>query len=277
MKKPVYANCIVILFLLFFVSFSFAGELDRFAGLKGQIDIAGGTAHIPVMEDAAKAIMTFNPDIRITIAGGGSGVGVVKVGEGLVQIGNTGRALSDKEKTKFPDLQSFPFAIDGVAPITHPANKISGIASEQIRDIFAGKITHWKEVGGTDTPIHLYSRDEASGTREVFWKKCLKKGEIAENANIVPSNGAMKLAVFRDPQAIGYMSIGHIDATIKPVALDGVVPSQENAVNGSYPVLRKLYMNTRGTPGPLVQAFIDYVKGPEGEKIISEHGYIPLD
>lgn len=253
-----------------------SGELDRFSGLQGQIDIAGGTAHIPVMKDAAKSIMTSYPKINITVAGGGSGVGVQKVAEGLVDIGNAGRPVSSKELAKYPDLNSFPFAVDGVTPIVNPANPVSGLTSAQIQAIFSGKINNWKDLGGDAAGIHIYSRDEASGTRSVFWKKCLKKGAIIESANIVPSNGAMKVAISQDRYALGYMSIGHLDKSVKAVNLDGVAPTQENAVNGSYPVVRKLFMNTKGAPEPLVKAFIDYILSAEGAANISSHGYIPL-
>jgi phosphate transport system substrate-binding protein len=277
LKRFVFGFFLTTLVTIFFTLPALAEELDRFAGLAGKIDIAGGTAHIPVMNDAARAIMTKYPQININVAGGGSGVGVQKVGEGLVEIGNTGRAISEEELVKFPKLVSFPFAVDGVAPIISPDNPVSGLTGTQIQDIFSGKITNWHEVGGNDADIHLYSRDEASGTREVFWKKCLKKGSVVESANIVPSNGAMKAAVSRDKQALGYISIGHIDDTVKAVVLDGVAPSQQNAINGSYPVVRKLFMNTNGAPEPLVKAFIDFVLGSEGAKITGKHGYIPIN
>jgi phosphate transport system substrate-binding protein len=249
-------------------------ELDRFAGLEGTLDIAGGTAHIPVMKDAAEKIMAKNPKIRITIGAGGSGVGVQKVGEGLVAIGNTGRALTKEEIEKY-GLKSFPFAIDGVAVAVNPKNRVSGLTSDQVKDIFAGKVTNWKDVGGDDAAIHLYTRDEASGTREVFWKKLLKKGPVASSANVVASNGAMKVALSQDPLAIGYLGIGHVDPTVKGIVLDGVVPTQENATNDKYKVTRKLYMNTKGDPKPLAKAFIEYILGPDGQVIVKKHGYIP--
>jgi phosphate transport system substrate-binding protein len=249
-------------------------QLQRFQSLEGTIDIAGGTAHIPVMKDAAEAIMKANPKIRITVAGGGSGVGVQKVGEGLVNIGNTGRALTPAEIDKY-GLKTFPFALDGVAVAVNPKNTISALTSHQVRDIFAGKIKNWQEVGGPNAPIHLFTRDEASGTRETFWEKLLKKGPIDSKANIVASNGAMKMALGQDPQAIGYLGIGFVDAKVKGIKLDGVEPTQENAKNGSYLVTRLLYMNTKGEPAPLVKAFIDYIRGPEGANIIQKHGFIP--
>ncbi len=256
-------------------SLATADALAPVSGLSGNLDIAGGTAHIPVMKEAAKRIMTANPQIRITVAGGGSGVGVQQVGEGLVQIGNTGRPLSQEEISKY-GLVSFPFAVDGVAVATHPANPVAGLTAEQVRQIYAGKIRNWREVGGRDASIHLYTRDEASGTREVFWQKVLAKGAVAADANVVPSNGAMKTAVSQDEGAIGYVGIGYVDETVKALPLDGVEQSQENASTGAYPVTRKLYMNTRGEPSGLVRAFIDYVLGPEGAEICRASGYLPI-
>ncbi|MHC1711242.1 MAG: phosphate ABC transporter substrate-binding protein [Solidesulfovibrio sp.] len=252
-----------------------SGELDRFAGLSGNLDIAGGTAHIPVMKETAKRIMTANPNIRITVAGGGSGVGVQQVGEGLAAIGNTGRALTPDETSKY-GLISFPFAIDGVAVAVNPANSVSALTTAQVRDIYAGKIRNWKEVGGTDAPIHLYTRDEASGTREVFWEKMLGKGEIADTANVVASNGAMKTSIAKDKDALGYVGIGHVDQTIKAPQLDGVAPTQENAASGKYPVTRKLYMNTKGKPSGLTEAFVAYILGPDGASLSKAAGYIPI-
>jgi phosphate transport system substrate-binding protein len=249
-------------------------ELSSFKNLSGKIDIAGGTAHIPVMKEAAEQIMKANPKIRITVAGGGSGVGVQKVGAGLVAIGNTGRALKPGEVSKY-GLQTFPFAIDGVAVAVNPKNPVSALTSQQVQDIFAGKVKNWQEVGGKSAAIHLFTRDEASGTRETFWKKLLKKGPIDAKANVVASNGAMKLALAQDPQAIGYLGIGFVDPKVKAIKLDGAEPTQENAKSGAYKVTRLLYMNTKGEPQPLVKAFIAYIKGPGGAKIIQKHGYIP--
>lgn len=253
----------------------FGAEIDAFKGKKGSIAIAGGTAHIPVMKKAAKAIMTANRDIRITVAGGGSGVGIQKVGEGLVAIGNSGRKASDAEVAKY-GLVMFPFAIDGVATVTHANNPVDGLTSAQVRDIFAGKITNWKDIGGPDATINLYSRDEGSGTRAVYWKKLLKKGPVAVHANIVPSNGAMKSAISRDLYAIGYVSIGHLDTTVKAPKLDGGAVNQQTAMDGTYPVVRKLYMNTKGKPAGIVKAFVDYVTGPNSVEFITSSGYIAI-
>lgn len=266
---------LLLLSLLCLGATASASGLDAFKGKSGTIEIAGGTAHIPVMNDVAKRIMTANPDIRITIAGGGSGVGVQKVGENLVDIGNTGRAVSKAENAKY-GLESFPFAVDGVATVVAADNPVESLTATQIRDIFAGTITNWKDVGGRDAAIHLYTRNEASGTRAVYWKKLLQKGPIAAGANVVPSNGAMKSAISRDPDGIGYVSIGHLDKTVKAPTLDGIIVNQENAKDGTYPVVRKLYMNTKGKPTGIVKLFIEYVMSPECADIITAKGYIPM-
>lgn len=251
-----------------------AAPLDAFKGQKGVIDIAGGTAHIPVMKEAARQIMEANPHVRITVAGGGSGVGVQKVGEGIVQIGNTGRALKPAEVEKY-GLVSFPFAIDGVAVAVNPANKVEGLTKAQIKDIFSGKIANWKEVGGADAPISLYVREDGSGTRETFEERALDKGASAAGANVVNSNGAMKTAIGQDPNAIGYVGIGHLDKSIKGVSVDGMAPSQENAASGQYTVTRLLYMNTKGEPQGITRGFVDYIFTPAGQEIVSKAGYIP--
>ncbi len=251
-----------------------AAGLDAFSGLKGTLDIAGGTAHIPIMKEAAQNIMRTNPDIRITVAGGGSGVGVQKVGEGLVQIGNTGRPLKEGEIEKY-GLVSWPFAIDGVAAVVNPANTVGALSKDQLKKIYSGEIANWKEVGGADAAISLYAREDGSGTRETFEEQALDKGQASEKSNVVSSNGAMKTAVAQDKNAIGYVGIGHLGDSIKGLVLDGMTPSQENAKNGSYTITRLLYMNTKGQPEGLAKAFIDYLYTAEGDAIIAKAGYIP--
>ena len=257
-------------------SLAVAAPLDAFKGQKGNLDIAGGNAHIPVMKKAAQAIMAANGDIRITVAGGGSGVGVQKVGEGLVQIGNTGRALKEGEIAKY-GLVSFPFAIDGVAVAVNPGNGVTSLTRAQVKDVFAGRITNWKELGGKDAAISLYVREDGSGTRETFEERALDKGTSARSANVVNSNGAMKTAIAQDPNAIGYVGIGHLDDSIRGVTVDGMVPSQKNAADGSYTITRLLYMNTKGEPSGLTALFIDYIYSEDGKAFISGSGYIPLE
>jgi len=265
-----------------FISFCFivssvapAGTIDLFTSEKGDIKISGGTAHIPVMKDAAKQIMSVNQDIRISIAGGGSGVGIKQVGEGLVDIGNSGRKPTDDEIQKY-GLKLFQWAIDGVGVVVNPKNPVKKLGTLQLTEIFSGKIVNWKALGGHDKPINVYTRDNSSGTREVFWEKALDKGEITDKANVVVSNGAMKTAVANDPYGIGYVSVGHMDNSTAPVTLDGAEPTIDNVKNGSYKIARGLFSNTKGEPKGLVKKFIDFLFSPEGQELVTRNGFISV-
>ena len=274
--KPAFKRiALAALFAITVPAMVTAGALDTFKGEKGSIKISGGTAHIPVMKEAAKRIMTVNPNIRISIAGGGSGVGIAQVGEGLVDIGNSGRKPKDEEIAKY-GLEMFEWAIDGVGIVVNPSNTVAALSKAQVKDIFAGKITNWKQVGGKDKAINVYTRDEASGTREVFSEKALDKGPVFDKAAVVVSNGAMKSAVASDPYAIGYVSVGHMDKSVKPVSLDGVIPSLETVKSRKYPVARGLYSNTKGKPTGLTKKFIDYLMSAAGQGIASDNGFIPV-
>ena len=278
MKTASYKNTIgAIIFgvALMAISPLWAEPLDKFIDQKGQIDISGGTAHIPVMVGASRKIMGKNKDITITVTGGGSGGGVRQVGEGLAHIGNTGRPLREVEIKKY-GLVSFPFAIDGVAVVVHPENITAELTAPQLEDIFLGKITNWKNFGGPDAKINLYVREDGSGTREVFESKAMQKKPSISTANVVSSNGAMKTALSRDKNSIGYLGIGYLDESVKSLVLDGVAPSQENAAQGTYTISRLLYMNTKGEPQGLLKYFIDYIYSPDGALIIQQSGYIPM-
>ena len=252
-----------------------ASGLDAFAGLEGAIDIAGGTAHIPVMEAAAADVMRAHDDIVITVAGGGSGVGIQQVGEGLVDIGNSGREPKDEEFEQYPDLELFAFAIDGVTVIVHPENPVRDLSTEQVQGIFAGEITDWSEVGSGAGAINVYAREDGSGTGETFIDRGLQGGDVTAEAIIVTSNGAMKTAVAADEQAIGFMSIGSMDDSVAGVAYNGVEPTNESALDGSFVVTRRLYSITNGEPDGLTKAFLDYIMGADGVSYIEDAGYIP--
>ncbi len=274
MKRLSFISLTIIVSALLACSPAFADSLAPFKGEKGLLKISGGTAHIPVMKEAAKQIMIANPKIQISIAGGGSGVGIKQVGEGLVNIGNSGRKATDKEIDRY-QLKLYQWAIDGVGPVVNPQNKVKALTKNQMIDIFSGKLENWKQLGGADRNINIYTRDEASGTRAVFWKKGLNKAQISSGAHVVISNGAMKSAISQDPYGIGYVSVGHIDETVAPIALDGVVPTIQTVQNGTYKVSRGLYSNTKGEPTGLTKKFINFLYTAEGKQIIEKHGFIP--
>lgn len=272
--KKIYLICIVITALTLGTN-AFAGSLSMFTDQQGVVRISGGTAHIPVMKEMATRIMNYNPAINISIAAGGSGLGIKQVGKGLVDIGNSGRKATRGEVARF-NLKMFKWAIDGVGIVVNPSNTVRALSHEQVAAIFAGNIINWQEVGGKDQRINLYTRNEGSGTRAVFWKKALKKGQIAQKANFVASNGAMKAAISQDPYGIGYVSVAHMDDSVGSVAFNGVKPTLENIKSGRYSIARGLYSNTKGEPAGLVKKIIAYLLTAEGQEIVAQKGLIPV-
>ncbi len=263
------------LFLLF-SSNATAASLDSFAELQGNISIAGGTAHTPIMNEAKARIEQFNRNILILVRGGGSTYGIQQAGKGLVDIGNAGRSLKPAEKEKY-NLESIPLAVDALVIVVHPSNPVSKLGSDTLRSIFLGKIKNWQEVGGIDKSITVYSRDPGSGTKAVFIKKFLKE-EPVESAQILSNHYQMKVAITMDKAAIGYMSTGIVEKTkVKPLGLDGVEPTLENIQTGRYPLSRTLYMNINADKAKvtkLTKRFIQYMIGPDMKPVIKKAGFI---
>ena len=244
--------------------------------LKGELRIAGGTAHLNVEKEIAERLMRENPGLKISIAAGGSGVGIKQVGEGIIDIGNSGRDLKETEISAY-GLVPHPMAIDGIAVIVHPSSKINGLTAEQARDIFTGKITSWKVIGGDDSRVNVYTRDAESGTKKTFVNLLLEKdNNIVKSANFVKSNGEMKTAVSNDKSAIGYVSVGYLDSTVKALPVDGVEPTVENIKNRKYRIQRFLYMVTKGEPAGNIKAFIDAVLSDSGQNIVARNHFIPV-
>lgn len=244
--------------------------------LKGELKIAGGTAHIEVMKAIAEIMMNENPDLKISISGGGSGLGIKQVGEGLIDIGNSGRPVKESEVKEF-GLEAHAIAIDGLVVTVHPKSTVKVLSFKQIQDIFSGKITNWKEVGGKDAKINVYTRDKESGTRQTFEELAMgKDAKIMDTANFVKSNGNMKVLVSGDENAIGYMSVGYMDSSVKGVEVDGVEPSVENIKNGKYKVQRSLFSVTKGEAKGLAKAFIERVLSKEGQTIVKAKGFLTV-
>ncbi len=248
-------------------------------GLSGQLQLAGSTTVQPLAEKLAEAFMAMNPDLVIEIQGGGSSVGVTSASEGTVDIGNASRAIKDSEMEEFPNLQVFTIAYDGIAVVTHPDTQLATLSVEQVRDIFAGEITNFSEVGGPDAPITVVSREEGSGTRAAFEELVMEykdaAGEsqakvITEKALLQQSNGQVRTTVSTTPNSIGYLSFGFLDDSTRGVPIDGVEPSVANVKNGSYPIFRPLNMLTNGEPNDLAKAFLDFILSEDGQAIVAE-------
>lgn len=236
----------------------------------GTITEAGSTTVQPVAEKLAAAFMKKNPDVNITIQGGGSSVGIKSAADGTVDIGAASRELKSDE----PKLVTHLLARDGIAMVVHPGNSVTGLTKDQIIKIFAGDITDWSEVGGSSGTITVVAREEGSGTRGAFEEMVMGKTLITDKAILQPSNGALRTSVSTTPLAVGFLSLGYIDSTVKPLAVDGVVCTVENCKTGKYPVVRPLYFLTKEQPMGLVKEFIDFCLGSEGQNIIEQEGYL---
>ena len=246
------------------------------SGTSGTITEAGSTTVQPLAEKLAQSFMQDNPDVEVTIGGGGSSVGVTACNDGTVDIG----AISRELKTDEPQLVKHLLAKDGIAIVTSPGNSVTGLTKTQVREIFGGTITNWNEVGGPNHSITVVAREEGSGTRTAFEEMVMDKPEpaveIADTAILLPSNGAIKQTVKGDTYAIGFISFGYIDTTVKALAIDGVAATAENAKSGSYPIVRSLYFLTKEQPTGLVKDFIDFCLSEDGQAVVSDEGYISV-
>ncbi len=241
------------------------------------ISVSGSTTVQPLAEKLAEAFMTENTGVRIDVQGGGSSVGVKAAGEGTSDIGMASREIKESELTEFPNLEIFVIARDGIAIIAHPDVNIGNLTVEQVRDIFSGKLTNWQDLGGDDQSIIVVSREEGSGTRAAFEEMVLGEDAlIAASAILQPSNGSVRTTVSTTPFSIGYLSFGYLDDTIKTISINGVAPTEPNAADGSYPIVRPLNMLTNGEPTGNVKAFLDFILSEAGQKLVVEDGYIPV-
>jgi phosphate transport system substrate-binding protein len=238
--------------------------------LKGTIDEAGSTSVQPLAEMLAHEFEKLHSGVTVNISGGGSSAGVKSCASGVVDIGAASRDI------KITETDLIPYAIsrDAVAIAVHSSNPISELTVDQVASIYKGDITNWSEVGGGNAEIVVVSREEGSGTRDTFESKVTKN--IKEDALFYDSNGGVKAKVAATPNSIGYLSLGYVEG-IKALVLDGVECTVENCVSGEYPVLRRLYLLTTETPTGAIKAFLDFCRSEDGQKIVEEQGYIPLN
>lgn len=241
------------------------------------VTVSGSTTVQPLAEKLAEAFMTENSGVRIDVQGGGSSVGVKAAGEGTSDVGMASREIKESELAEFPNLNIIVIARDGIAIVAHPDVNVSDLTVEQVRDIFSGKVTNWKDLGGDDQNILVVSREEGSGTRGAFEEMVMGEDAlIAGTAILQPSNGSIRTTVSTTPYSIGYLSFGYMDETVKAISIGGVAPTEPNAADGSYPIVRPLNMLTNGEPAGVVKSFLDFILSEAGQKLVVEDGYIPV-
>jgi phosphate transport system substrate-binding protein len=172
-----------------------------------------------------------------------------------------------------------PFAVayDCIVPVVHPSNSVGNLTMEQLKAIYKGEIKNWKDMGGPDSPIVVISRDTSSGTYEVWHNKVMKKERVFPGALLQASNGAIVQAVSKNKNAMGYIGLGYMDESVKPLTVNGIKGSEETTLNGTYPISRPLFMFTNGWPTGDTLNFINFVLHPEkGQKYVGEAGFVPL-
>ncbi|EKD51810.1 MAG: hypothetical protein ACD_62C00175G0004 [uncultured bacterium] len=235
------------------------------------VTLAGSTAFQPFAEKLAEVYMSTHPNVRINVQGGGSAVGVQSAVAGNADIGMADMlTLPDEAKV----LTATIVARDGIAIIVHPTNSMTEMTTQQAKDIFSGKITNWKDVGGSDAEIRVFSREEGSGTRKSFDNLVLETEKVSASALFQNSNGTIREAVANDANAIGYLSIGLVNERVRAVSYSNVDPSNENVKKGLYPLARPIFFLTKPGVNAQTKGFVDYVLTDDAQKILEKEGLI---
>jgi len=272
MKRIILILTLACLILTLMVSISQAGE--------GQLVVQGSTTVLPIAQAAAEVFMQNNPEVNISVRGGGSGNGIAALIEGTCDIADASRPMKVKEilLCQKKGISPVPHivAMDGIAVIVHPSNPVQGLSMEQIKDIYTGKITNWKELGGKDQKIVVVSRDSSSGTFETFEKIVLKGKKVIPESLAQASNQTVATVISTTKGAIGYVGLGYISNTVKALPVNGVIPERKTVVSGKYPISRPLYMYTDGAPQGVAKDFLKFICSKEGQKIVEKQGFVPL-
>jgi phosphate transport system substrate-binding protein len=240
----------------------------------------------------AEAYQQVNPAVSISVSGGGSGTGIAALLNGTTDIANASRKIKDEERAAALKNGIEPYEIeiarDAIGVIVHPDNPVQQLTLQQISDIYSGKITNWKEIGGEDRPIVLLSRESNSGTHVYFLEEVVRLGEkenrtlFSQDTLLLPSSEGIIAEVRQNPNAIGYDGLGYITSDVTTVAIapeaggEFVKPSIATVNNGTYPIARPLFMYTPGEPTGDVKTYLEWILGPAGQKIVKDLGFVPL-
>ena len=242
--------------------------------VSGTVSMAGSTSMQKLCEAMMESFQEAYPDITVTAEYTGSGAGLEALAGGKTDIGNASRALKDGEKSS--GAVENIVAIDGIAVITDKANTVLDLTTEQLADVYTGKITNWKDLGGEDAAIVVIGREAGSGTRAAF-EELLKVDDQCAYAQELDSTGGVLAKVAATPGSIGYVSLDVVDGTVSPISLNGVAPTEENIVAGSYMLSRPFVMATMGTideQNEAVKTWFNYVQSDEGKTVITGLGLI---
>ena len=277
----------ILLLSLLVIGLSAGGALAADAG---KLVLDGSTTVGPIAKAFAEYYSSRNPGVNVTVNESGSGNGAKSLINGTCDIANMSRFMKESEFTAAAAKGVMPVAhvvaMDGLPILVHPGNPVSGLTIDQVRDIYSGKITNWKEVGGPDRKIVVVTRDTNSGTYETFLELVMThksggkeiKEKIAGGAEYVGSNGAIRMRIQSTPAAIGYAGLGFVDKTVKALEIDGVFPTPGSVTSGEYPISRPLFMFTNGYPklGSPAHAFVTLYLSEKGQEIIENIGFVPM-
>lgn len=236
------------------------------------VSVVGSTSVQPFAELLAEEYAVKNPSENVDVQGGGSTAGLQAVANNLADIGMCSRSLNPEEAGEFT---ATVIARDGLAIVVNPTNPVGELTTVQLRGLFSGSIQNWSEVGGANMPVRPITREEGSGTRESFVHLVMAADRISRRALTQESNGAVKELVKGDPAAIGYMSLGLVGHELKAVRMDGITPTSENVLAGTYLLARPFLFVTRGTLRPEAQRFLDFVLSPDSQRTLVTEGLVP--
>ena len=252
-----------------------------FAKNANQVTCSGSTTVLPIAQAAAEAYMANNPNVNISVRGGGSGVGIAALISGSADIASSSRPMKAKEvtqaKSKGVNPVAYFVANDGIAIIVNNSNAIKALTLKQLKSIYTGKITNWNQLGGKNQPIVVVSRDVASGTFEVFNEKALQGAKVIDSAQMLASNNAIATTVGDTPGAIGYVGLGYLTDKVHDLSIDNVYPSEKTVKDLSYKLSRKLYMYTNGKVRNNAAFFIAFIQSAAGQEIVEKAGFITLN
>ena len=246
------------------------------------ITIDGSTTVGPIAKAFAEYFMAVNPDVNITVSESGSGNGAKSLVNNTCDIAAMSRPMKEGEFKAAADKGIQPVAhvvaLDGLPILVHPSNPVQDLTVEQVRRIYLGEITNWKEVGGPDKKVVTISRDTNSGTYETFAKLIMSKQRIGGDCEYVGSNGAIRQRVQSTPTAIGYAGLGFVDKTVKALKINGIYPSAETVQTGEYPVARPLFLYTNQYPklGSTLYQFVTIHLTEDGQEMVEEIGFVPV-
>jgi len=252
---------------------------------QSKITVKGSDTMVILAQRWAEIYMKQHPEISIQVTGGGSGVGIAALINGTTDIANSSRPVKSTEveklKARYNTLGvEIPCAKDGITIFLNEANRVKELSLKQLSDIYQAKVTNWKQVGGEDAPIKLYGRENSSGTY-AFFKEEVIKGDYASSCQTLPGTGAVVNAVKKDKYGIGYGGAAYAKGVKhclvkKDEKSAGILPTPETIANNQYPITRYLYMYLRNRPTGDLKKYIDWILGPEAQKVITEVGYFPV-